>query len=68
MNDGIQNSQGFQGAPIEAPFSFAKSKGEERIGDEVFGGDCSAFAVSFACDGSMTLTESNAPGWGRIGS
>jgi hypothetical protein len=67
MNEGIQNSQGFQEAPIEAPFSFAQ-KTEEAISDEVFGSDCFAFAVSFACDGSMTLTESNAPGWGRIGS
>jgi hypothetical protein len=30
MNEGIQNSQGFQGAPIEAPFSFAQ-KTEEAI-------------------------------------
>jgi hypothetical protein len=30
MNDGIQSSQGFQGAPIEAPFSFAQ-KTEEAI-------------------------------------
>ncbi len=67
MNEGIQNSQGFRGAPIEAPFSFAQ-KTEEAISDEVFGSACVAFAVSFACDGSMTLTESNAPGWGRIGS
>jgi hypothetical protein len=66
-NDGIQNSQGFQGAPIEAPFSFAQ-KTEEAISDEVFGSACVAFAVSFACARSMTLTESNAPGWGRIGS
>ncbi len=55
-----------RGADLGALFFCTKNETEEAISDEVSDSDCFAFVVIFACDGSMTLTESNAPGWGRF--